>query len=82
MSSAFANCHNCKTCFYQNLHTHALFLKFKLYPFGLFLLVTHCLHRLHGRVVKGAGDLCHDEAMEAGGREFDPRPGHCSMMSF
>ena len=26
--------------------------------------------------------LCHDEAMEAGGREFEPRPGHCSMMSF
>ena len=24
----------------------------------------------------------HDEAMEAGGREFDPRPGHYSRMSF
>ena len=30
----------------------------------------------HGRVVKGVGHLGHDEAMEAGGREFDPRPGH------
>ena len=26
--------------------------------------------------------LGHDEAMEAGGREFDPRPGHYSRMSF
>ena len=27
--------------------------------------------------------LGYDEAsMEAGGREFDPRPGHCSRMSF
>ena len=24
----------------------------------------------------------HDEAMEAGGREFDPRPGHYGRMSF
>ena len=38
--------------------------------------------RLHGRVVKGVGHLGHDEAMEAGGREFDPRPGHYSRMSF
>ena len=38
--------------------------------------------RLHGRVVKGVGHLGDDEAMEAGGREFDPRPGHYSMMSF
>ena len=37
---------------------------------------------LHGRVVKGVGHLGHDEAMEAGGREFQPRPGHCSRMSF
>ena len=29
------------------------------------------LDRLHGRVVKGVGHLGHDEAMEAGGREFD-----------
>ena len=28
------------------------------------------------------GHLGHDEAMEAGGREFDPRPGHYSRMSF
>ena len=27
-------------------------------------------NRLHGRVVKGVGHLGHDEAMEAGGREF------------
>ena len=31
------------------------------------------------RVVKGVGHLGHDEA---GGREFDPRPGHYSRMSF
>ena len=36
------------------------------------------MYRLHGRVVKGVGHLGHDEAMEAGGREFDPRPGHYS----
>ena len=30
----------------------------------------------------GAGHRGHDEAMETGGREFDPRPGHYSMMSF
>ena len=35
---------------------------------------------LHGRVVKGVGHLGHDEAMEAGGREFDPRPGHLTML--
>ena len=33
-------------------------------------------------VVKGVGHLGHDEVMEAGGREFDPRPGHYSRMSF
>ena len=38
--------------------------------------------QLHGRVVKGAGHLGHEEAMEAGGRKFDPRPGHYSRMSF
>ena len=27
---------------------------------------------LHGRVVKGVGHLGQDEAMEAGGREFEP----------
>ena len=32
--------------------------------------------RLYGRVVKGVGHLGHDEAMEGGGREFDPRPGN------
>ena len=37
---------------------------------------------LQGRVVKGVGHLGHDEVMEAGGREFDPRPGHYSRMSF
>ena len=37
---------------------------------------------LHGRVVMGVGHLGHDEAMEVGGREFDPRPGHYSRMSF
>ena len=37
---------------------------------------------LHGRVVKGVGHLGDDEAMEAGGGEFDPRPGHYSRMSF
>ena len=34
------------------------------------------------RVVKGVGHLGHDEAMEAGGREFDPRPQHYSRMRF
>ena len=34
------------------------------------------------RVVKGVGHIGHDEAMEAGGREFDPRPGHYNRMSF
>ena len=37
---------------------------------------------VHGRVVKGVGHLGHDEATEAGGREFDPRPGRYSRMSF
>ena len=39
------------------------------------------LGRLHGRVVKGVGHLGHGEAMEAGGREFNPRPGQCSRTS-
>ena len=39
-------------------------------------------YSLHGRVIKGVGHLDHDEATEAGGREFDPRPGHYSRMSF
>ena len=34
---------------------------------------------IHGRVPRHLG---HDDAMEAGGREFDPRPGHYSRMSF
>ena len=34
------------------------------------------------RVGKGVGHLGHDEAMEAGGREFDLQPGHYSRMSF
>ena len=33
-------------------------------------------------MVKGVGHLGHDGAMEAGGREFDPRPGRYSGMSF
>ena len=33
-------------------------------------------------MVKGVGHLGHDEAMEVGGREFDPRPWHYSRMSF
>ena len=37
---------------------------------------------LDRRVVKGVGHLGHDEVMEAGGREFDPRQGHYSRMSF
>ena len=40
------------------------------------------VNRLHGRVVKGMGHLDNDEAMEAGGREFDPRPEPYSRMSF
>ena len=36
---------------------------------------------LHGRVVKGVGHLGNNEAMVAGGRELDPRSGHCSRMS-
>ena len=28
------------------------------------------------------GHLGHDEAMEAGGLEFNPRPGHYNMMSY
>ena len=44
--------------------------------------VLFCINRLHGRVVKGVGHLGHDEAMEAGGREFDLRTGHYSRMGF
>ena len=36
----------------------------------------------HGRGVKGVGHLGHIEATKAGGREFDPRPGHYSRMRF
>ena len=36
---------------------------------------------LHGRVVRArVGHLDHDEAVEAGGREFKPRPGHYSRV--
>ena len=35
----------------------------------------------HKEAFKGVGHLGHDEVMEAGGREFDPRPGHNSRMS-
>ena len=45
-------------------------------------MISLDLYRLHGRVVKGMGHLGHEEAMETGGREFDPRPGHYSRMSF
>ena len=38
--------------------------------------------RLRSRLVKGHIGHVHDEAMEAEGREFDPRPGHYSRMSF
>ena len=33
-------------------------------------------------VVKDVRHLGRDEVMEAGDREFDPRPGHCSRMNF
>ena len=36
----------------------------------------------YSRVVKDVEHLGHDEVMEAGGREFEPRPGHYSRMSF
>ena len=39
-------------------------------------------YRIHGRGVKGAAHLGHDAVMEAGGREFDPRPGHYGGISF
>ena len=42
-----------------------------------------CAHlRLRGRVVKGVGHFGHEEAVEAGGREFDPRPGLYRRRSF
>ena len=55
---------------------------FSVRPDNLCVCVCVCMYRLHGRVVKGVGHLGNDEAMEAGGREFDPRPGHYSRMSF
>ena len=55
-----------------------IFFRYNLFTY-LFLFSSY---RLHGRVVKGVGHLGHDEVMEAGGREFDPRPGHYSRMSF
>ena len=33
-------------------------------------------------IFKGVGHLGHVEGIEAGGREFDPRPGHSNRMSF
>ena len=33
-------------------------------------------------ILKGVGHIGHLEAMEAGCREFEPRPGHYSRMSF
>ena len=49
------------------------------FVYALCAVCTMCVRcacvRLHGRVVKGVGHLGHDEGMEAGGREFDPRPG-------
>ena len=47
---------------------------------AIYVICTHL--RPHGRVVKGVGHLSHEEAMEAGGREFDPRPGHYRRTSF
>ena len=47
-------------------------------PYYTFLKFNH----LHGRVVKGVIHLGHDEAIEAGGREFDTRPEHYSRKSF
>ena len=38
--------------------------------FSFILFSSPFLNRLHGRVVMGVGHLGHDEAMEAGGREF------------
>ena len=37
---------------------------------------------LHGRGGEGVGHLGDDEALEAGGREFDPRPGRYSRINF
>ena len=50
--------------------------------FGYEPIKFSSLNRLHGRVVKGVGHLGNDEAMEAGGREVDPRLGHYSRVSF
>ena len=49
----------------------AIYIRFKKYN----------LYRLQDAVVKDVGHLGHDEAMEAGGREFEPWPGHYSRMS-
>ena len=46
------------------------------------LCVSYVLNLVHGRVVNGVRHLGHDEAMEAGGQKFKPRPGHYSRMSF
>ena len=39
-------------------------------------------HSLDGRVVKGVGHLGHIKAVKAGGREFEPRPGHYRRLCF
>ena len=45
-------------------------------------MLYHCVPAKmlsRGRVIKGVGHLDH---VCAGGREFNPRPGQCSRMSF
>ena len=42
-------------------------------------MVLVIINFLHGCDV---GHLGHDEALEAGGRELEPRPGHYSRLSF
>ena len=50
-------------------------------PIKIYLLAL--LNRLRGRVVKGMGHLDHVLKLRcAGGREFNPRPGQYSRMSF
>ena len=49
-----------------------------------YIIVIHLNSSRHATTAecKGMGHLGNDEAMEAGDREFDPRPGHYSRMSF
>ena len=42
----------------------------------------HCYVHFAFLFTLRAWDTDHDEAMEEGGREFDPRPGYYSRMSF